>query len=156
MSKSILSTIGADSQQRVNYLSLFLQLVPIHKRKETQQELMMQARQRMARYSKDLRVAVQYPAAITGGGIVNADLLYTIRGPDLQKLTEYSEKIRQVIKTDSEGRGRRHFAGGGQAGDFVLTSTVARLQTWASTFKTIAVEPAHHGRWRGSVVVPGR
>jgi hydrophobic/amphiphilic exporter-1 (mainly G- bacteria), HAE1 family len=96
--EAILSTIGADSQQRVNYLSLFLQLAPIHKRKETQQELMMQARQRMARYSKDLRVAVQYPAAITGGGIVNADLLYTIRGPDLQKLTEYSEKIRQVIK----------------------------------------------------------
>jgi HAE1 family hydrophobic/amphiphilic exporter-1 len=96
---AILTTIGADSQQRVNYMSLFLQLVPIHNRKETQQELMIRARRLMAEHGKDLRVAVQYPAAITGGGIVNADLLYTVRGPELQKLTEYSERIRQIVRT---------------------------------------------------------
>ena len=94
----VLSTVGADSQQRVNLVTLFLQLVPMHDRKETQQEIMQQARRLMAKYSNDLRVAVQYPAAISGGGFVNADLLYTVRGPDLQKLTEYSEKIRQVVK----------------------------------------------------------
>ena len=94
----VLSTVGADSQQRVNFITLFMQLVPLHERKETQQEIMQQARRLMAKYSNDLRVAVQYPAAISGGGVANADLLYTVRGPDLQKLTEYSERIRQVVK----------------------------------------------------------
>ncbi len=95
---SILTTIGADSQQRVNYASLFLQLVPIGERKERQADLMQQARQMMAKYGKDLRVSVAYPAAITGGGIANADLLYTIRGPELEKLREYSERIQGTLR----------------------------------------------------------
>ncbi len=45
---SILTTVGADSQQRVNYASLFVQLVPIDKRKETQVELMQQSRRLMS------------------------------------------------------------------------------------------------------------
>lgn len=96
---SILTTVGADSQQRVNYASLFVQLVPMEERKERQAELMQQARQIMAKYRKDLRISVSYPAAITGGGIANADLLYTIRGPELDKLREYSEKIKETLKT---------------------------------------------------------
>jgi HAE1 family hydrophobic/amphiphilic exporter-1 len=95
---SILTTVGADSQQRVNYISLFVELVPLHQRKQSQVEIMQQARHLMAKYSKDLRVAVQYPAAITGGGFVNADLLYIIRGPELDKLKEYSEKIQSLVK----------------------------------------------------------
>jgi HAE1 family hydrophobic/amphiphilic exporter-1 len=96
---SILTSIGADSQQRVNYASLFIQLVPLDQRKETQSELMQEARRLLARYSRDLRIAVNYPAAISGGGVANADLLYTIRGPELDQLKEYSEDIRNTLKT---------------------------------------------------------
>ena len=96
---SILTTVGADSQQRVNYASLFVQLIPIDERKETQVELMRRTRQLLAKYSQDLRISVTYPAAITGGGIVNADLLYTVRGPELDQLRDYSERIRETLKS---------------------------------------------------------
>ncbi len=96
---AILTTIGSDSQQRVNFASMFVQLVPMDQRNERQAELMQRARQLMAKYGKDLRISVAYPAAISGGGITNADLLYTVRGPELRKLREYSDKIQEMLRS---------------------------------------------------------
>ena len=140
----VLSTVGADSQQRVNFITLFMQLTPLHERKETQQEIMQQARRLMAKYSTDLRVAVQYPAAISGGGVANADLLYTVRGPDLQKLTEYSERIRQVVKQIPGVVDVDSSLEVGKAGDSGRTLTGRRLPIWASAFKTL---PRACERW---------
>ncbi|MFN8005984.1 MAG: efflux RND transporter permease subunit [Terriglobia bacterium] len=95
---SILSTVGADAQRQVNFATLSLQLVPINQRKQSQAEIMELARHKMDKYKNDLRVAIQYPNYFSAGGFTNADLLYTIQGPDLERLAEYSEKIRQIVK----------------------------------------------------------
>ncbi|PYS71242.1 MAG: hypothetical protein DMF69_11015 [Acidobacteria bacterium] len=46
-----------------------------------------------------MRTSVQQVAAISGGGFRNADIQYVIGGPDLAKLTEYSDALLAKMKT---------------------------------------------------------
>ncbi len=46
-----------------------------------------------------LRTSVQQVAAISGGGFRNADIQYVISGPDLEKLTKYSDELLAKMKT---------------------------------------------------------
>jgi HAE1 family hydrophobic/amphiphilic exporter-1 len=94
-----LVTIGGGQQEIVNSASIYVKLVDIKERKETQNDLMRDARELLARYPKELRTSVQQVAAISGGGFRNADVQYVIGGPDLQKLTEYSQQLQEKIKT---------------------------------------------------------
>ena len=94
-----LVTIGGGQQQLVNSASLYIKLVPIDERRETQDDLMISARKLLANYPKELRTSVQQVAAISGGGFRNADIQYVIGGPDLQKLTKYSEELMAKMKT---------------------------------------------------------
>ena len=50
-------------------------------------------------YPGQLRTSVQQVAAISGGGFRNADIQYVIGGPDLNKLTEYSNALLEKMKT---------------------------------------------------------
>jgi multidrug efflux pump subunit AcrB len=75
-----------------------VKLVPIEERKISQQALMVQARNEvLGKYLKlypgQLRTSVQQVAAISGGGFRNADIQYVIGGPDLDKLTKYSNAL---------------------------------------------------------------
>jgi HAE1 family hydrophobic/amphiphilic exporter-1 len=95
-----LVTIGGGQQQVVNSASIYIKLADIKERKETQDQLMVRARELIANnYPKDLRTSVQQVAAISGGGFRNADIQYVVGGPDLQKLTEYSQKLQEKMKT---------------------------------------------------------
>jgi hydrophobic/amphiphilic exporter-1 (mainly G- bacteria), HAE1 family len=94
-----LVTIGGGQQQVVNSASIYVKLADIHDRKHTQDELMRDAREVLARYPKDLRTSVQQVAAISGGGFRNADIQYVIGGPDLQKLIGYSQQLQEKMKT---------------------------------------------------------
>ena len=57
----------------------------------------------LAKYLKEypgqLRTSVQQVAAISGGGFRNADIQYVIGGPDLDKLTQYSDALLAKMKT---------------------------------------------------------
>jgi HAE1 family hydrophobic/amphiphilic exporter-1 len=95
-----LVTIGGGQQQLVNSASIYVKLKPIDERKITQNQLMLRSRdQVLSKYSKDLRTSVQPVAAISGGGNRNSDVQYVIGGPDLQKLTEYSQQLLAKMKT---------------------------------------------------------
>ena len=94
-----LVTIGGGQQQQVNSASIYVKLVDIHERAKTQDEYMTDARKLLANYPKELRTSVQQVAAISGGGFRNADIQYVIGGPDLQKLTKYSEELLAKMKT---------------------------------------------------------
>jgi HAE1 family hydrophobic/amphiphilic exporter-1 len=95
-----LVTIGGGQQQVVNSASIYVKLSDIKERKLTQDQLMVRSRELLgANYPKDLRTSVQQVAAISGGGFRNADVQYVVGGPDLQKLTEYSEKLQEKMKT---------------------------------------------------------
>jgi hydrophobic/amphiphilic exporter-1 (mainly G- bacteria), HAE1 family len=60
---------------------------------------MRDAREILGRYPKELRTSVQQVAAISGGGFRNADIMYVIGGPDLQKLIGYSQQLQEKMKT---------------------------------------------------------
>ena len=99
-----LTTIGGGQQEQVNLASIYIKLTPIEERSITQEKLMVRARNEvLAKYQQQfpgqLRTSVQQVAAISGGGFRNADIQYVIGGPDLKKLTEYSDKLLAKMKT---------------------------------------------------------
>ncbi|MET0623656.1 MAG: efflux RND transporter permease subunit, partial [Pyrinomonadaceae bacterium] len=94
-----LVTIGGGQEQLVNNASIYIKLADIHDRERSQVQLMEDSRGILAKYPKELRANIGQVQAISGGGFRNADIQYVIGGPDLQKLTEYSEKLMQKLAT---------------------------------------------------------
>jgi len=99
-----LTTIGGGQQEQVNVASIYVKMQPIEERSVTQNDLMLRTRSEiLAKYLKEfpgqLRTSVQQVAAISGGGFRNADIQYVIGGPDLDKLTKYSEALLGKMKT---------------------------------------------------------
>jgi HAE1 family hydrophobic/amphiphilic exporter-1 len=99
-----LTTLGGGQQEQVNVASIYVKLTPIEERNVTQNDLMVRARSEilakyLQQYPGQLRTSVQQVAAISGGGFRNADIQYVIGGPDLKKLTEYSDKLLEKMKT---------------------------------------------------------
>ena len=99
-----LTTIGGGQQELVNVATIYVKLEPIEERATTQSELMLRARSEiLGKYLQEfpgqLRTSVQQLAAISGGGFRNADLQYVIGGPDLDKLTKYSDELLARMKT---------------------------------------------------------
>src|SRR5437773_4296155 len=98
-----LVTIGSGQQQLVNVSNIYVKLSPIEERSVSQQELMLRSRSEIvARYLKEmpqLRTAVNPVAAISGGGFRNTDIQFVISGPDLDKLTKYSDDMLAKLKT---------------------------------------------------------
>jgi HAE1 family hydrophobic/amphiphilic exporter-1 len=99
-----LTTIGGGQQEQVNVATIYVKLKPIEERSVTQNDLMVRARTEiLGKYLKEfpgqLRTSVQQVAAIAGGGFRNADIQYVINGPDLEKLTKYSDELLAKMKT---------------------------------------------------------
>jgi len=87
--KTLLTLIGSDARQQVDRGSVLITLVDTKDRKETQFQIMDQARDLMRKY-KDLVVSVQLPAVIQGAG-PNRDFQYILSGPDLEVLDKYAQ-----------------------------------------------------------------
>jgi len=99
-----LTTIGAGQQEQVNVASIYVKLLPLEERSVSQTSLMLRARSEvLAKYLNEfpgqLRTSVQPVAAISGGGNRNSDIQFVIGGPDLDKLTKYSEAFLAKMKT---------------------------------------------------------
>jgi HAE1 family hydrophobic/amphiphilic exporter-1 len=99
-----LTTIGGGQQEQVNVASIYVKLTPIEERSSSQQDVMVRARSEvlgkyLKQYPGQFRTSVQQVAAISGGGNRNADIQYVIGGPDLNKLTQYSEALLARMKT---------------------------------------------------------
>ena len=97
--KHTLLTIGADSRKKVNKGSIFVELIDRKKRKLTQADIMLLAREKTKPY-KNLRIAVARVESIGGSSSgTQGDLMYYIKGPDINKLTTYSNEIVRYLKT---------------------------------------------------------
>lgn len=99
-----LTTIGGGQQEQVNVATIYVKLKPIEERSISQNNLMVRARTEiLGKYLKEfpgqLRTSVQQVAAIAGGGFRNADIQYVINGPDLEKLTKFSDELLTKMKT---------------------------------------------------------
>jgi len=98
-----LVTIGSGQQQVVNLASIYVKLAPIEERGTSQTDLMLRVRSEiLARYQKEfpdqLRTSLNAVAAISGGGFRNSDIQFVIGGPDLDKLTKYSDDLLAKMK----------------------------------------------------------
>jgi HAE1 family hydrophobic/amphiphilic exporter-1 len=94
----ILTTIGDTSgnvkagQGDVTSGNIYLRLVDLSQRDYSQFDVMGDARRLFQEYP-DLRVSVQGVNSFSGGGVRQTDMEFNLRGPSLQRLQEYSEKI---------------------------------------------------------------
>jgi len=93
--RNLLTKIGADARQQVDRGSILVELVPADQRKETQDQIMLMARNRLVKY-RDLTIGVQPPAMFSGSG-PNMDLQFYVQGPDFNRLEKYVEVIRQKL-----------------------------------------------------------
>jgi hydrophobic/amphiphilic exporter-1 (mainly G- bacteria), HAE1 family len=73
-----------------NRASMYVKLVPVSERDFSQNDMMTRARELLKKYPPEIRTSVM-SAGGAGGG--QADVQYVIKGPDLDKLNEYSQKI---------------------------------------------------------------
>ncbi|HXG68798.1 MAG TPA: efflux RND transporter permease subunit [Blastocatellia bacterium] len=94
-----LTTVGGGQQELVNNGSIYVKLTPIEERELTQEDLMARARELLTRYPKELRTSVEQVNLMSGGGFRNTDVQFMLAGPDLQKLTEYSDALLAKLKT---------------------------------------------------------
>jgi HAE1 family hydrophobic/amphiphilic exporter-1 len=96
----VLTTVGGDQQQRVNRASIFFEFIPMDRRELSQQQLIQVARNWFSEQKqyKNYHAAVQPPAAISGGGNANADVVFVIRGPEIAKLKEYSSRVTEILR----------------------------------------------------------
>ena len=99
-----LVTIGSGQQQIVNLANIYIKLAPIEERSKSQTDLMLRVRSEiLGKYLKEfpdqLRTSVNPVAAISGGGFRNSDIQFVIGGPDLDKLTKYSDDLLAKMKS---------------------------------------------------------
>jgi len=95
-----LTVAGFGSAQVVNNGTVFIRLVPMDERDESQPELIARAREMLRKYPETLTTSVQPVAAIGGGGFRNAGITYVLAGPDLSKLDDYSARLLAHMKQD--------------------------------------------------------
>jgi hydrophobic/amphiphilic exporter-1 (mainly G- bacteria), HAE1 family len=96
-----LTTLGEDQQRTSNLAKIYVRLTPLDTRSTTQFEVMNQVRDQISpKFNKDnLRITVAPVAAISGGGSnFSADISYVLRGPSLEKLDEYSQRLLNKLK----------------------------------------------------------
>ena len=91
----LFTTIGVRGQARSNVTdgTIWVGLKRLSQRKRSQFEIMREARQRLKQKYPELRVSVQQASLASGGGFRQTPFNLIIRGPDLQKLDEYSQTL---------------------------------------------------------------
>ncbi len=100
---AVFSTIGAGATQRVNEAELFVELVPKAEREATQQEFMAALRGRIRELGLPLKdFAVEEIGFFSLAGSRNAQLMYSVRGPDSDRLQYFA---RSVVKRMGEAGG---------------------------------------------------
>jgi HAE1 family hydrophobic/amphiphilic exporter-1 len=88
----LLTSIGNVAEGDVTQGTIYVRLTDLEKRKFSQFDVMKDARKLMAKYPS-LRVSVQNIGSISMGGGRQAQLTFTVSGPDLDKLMAYGDRI---------------------------------------------------------------
>ena len=92
-------TIGDNNQKTPNLAQVFVRLTPPDQRTMNQDQLQQRARQEiLPKQPKDYRIQVSQVPAFGAGTFNSATVQYTLMGPDLKKLTEYSVEMANKLK----------------------------------------------------------
>lgn len=89
-----LTTVGSGTDRAQNAANIYVKITDAETRKEKQDYFILKTREILKNYPDDLRTRVG-PGNWSG----NADIQYTLSGPDLEKLGEYSQKLMARAKT---------------------------------------------------------
>jgi HAE1 family hydrophobic/amphiphilic exporter-1 len=100
--RDTLITAGGGQASAVNAGTIYVRLSDLSEREDSQEELMVAAREMLTKYPGNLRTAVQQVQAFSGGGFRNANVQFVIGGPDLKKLEEYSAHLVETIKKNPD------------------------------------------------------
>jgi HAE1 family hydrophobic/amphiphilic exporter-1 len=90
-----LVSVADDPARTQNSGTIYVRLTPVHERSKDQFELMNAVRSEIlpAVGIPNLRTGVRPVATIGGGGNQNAEIQFTINGPDLKKLEQYANAV---------------------------------------------------------------
>ncbi len=92
--ESTLTTVGDDDAVTQNLAHIYVRLIDPGLRQASQDDMMDEVRRKItSKQSSDLRIVVSEVGAFSGGGFSTAKIQYTLSGPDLKKLEQYSESI---------------------------------------------------------------
>ena len=86
--------MGGGGPPSVNAGSIFVTLRSLEEREASQEEVMIRAREVLRRYPSELRTSIQE----SGGGGGGMGVQYTISGPDLRRLAEYSDALLRQVR----------------------------------------------------------
>jgi len=92
-------TIGDDQQLTRNLGTVYVKLVPVAEREETQFDVMARVREEvLPQYgSLELRAQVSPVSPFRGGQ--NSEIMFWVGGPDLDRLSEYASQLMEVLRT---------------------------------------------------------
>ena len=99
--RAAFSTIGSGARRRVNEATIFVQLVDKDRRDSVQQAVMDRVREAIAQASLPLEDhSVEELGIIQVAGSRNAEIMYSVRGPDVSRLQYFTsnlvERMRQA------------------------------------------------------------
>jgi hydrophobic/amphiphilic exporter-1 (mainly G- bacteria), HAE1 family len=91
--------VGDDERRTANLATIFVKLIDLRNRKETQFRIMDRVRENVLPQfaGEKLRTSVSPVADISGGGMSNKEIAFYISGPDLQRLGEYSTRLTTAL-----------------------------------------------------------
>ncbi|MCX5733354.1 MAG: efflux RND transporter permease subunit, partial [candidate division NC10 bacterium] len=91
--------VGDDERRTANLATIFVKLIDLRNRKETQFKIMDRVRENVLPQfaGEKLRTSVSPVADISGGGMSNKEIAFYISGPDLQRLGEYSTRLTTAL-----------------------------------------------------------
>jgi len=94
------ATIGAGARKRVNEAQIYVQLVHKSRRDRSQQELMSAVRDVVAKLDLGLQdYAVEEIPFVNVAGARNAELMYAVRGPDIDRLHLYAGTLANRMRS---------------------------------------------------------
>ncbi|HEY7375862.1 MAG TPA: efflux RND transporter permease subunit, partial [Polyangia bacterium] len=92
-------TIGDNQQKTPNLAQIYVRLVPPDKRKVNQDDLQDRFRREIVpKLPKEYRVSASQVAAFGAGTFSTATVQYILSGPDLDRLTQYTDQIVAKLK----------------------------------------------------------
>lgn len=95
-----LTTVGSGSDESVSSATIFVKLADLGKRDISQADLMARTRTLFKKVPPEVVTSVGQVNQVGGNANMNqADVMYAIQGPDLDKLAQYSNAILAQMKT---------------------------------------------------------
>ena len=97
--KQTLLTIGEGDLRAPNVAKIYVMLVDPEERSLSQLELMQKVRQEiLQKQPKELRLTAGEVQIISAGGMSAANIQIALQGPDLERLTEYAQRITEELR----------------------------------------------------------